>query len=87
MSVFCEFKIGDWIFCYFKRFGLRKLEENMIGQKLYSVFLNLIKSNLGKYEMTPCSLLIFFSDHAFFHMLNVNFQLQQVTLTLYSVLL
>lgn len=60
----------------------------MIGQKLYSVFLNLIKSNLGKYEMTPCSLLVFFfSNHAFLHMLNVNFQLQQVTLTLCSVLL
>lgn len=36
-------------FCCFKRFGLRKLEENLIGQKLYYfVFLNLIKNNLTK---------------------------------------
>lgn len=58
------FKIEGWIFVISKDLAsenLPKGEENMIGQKLYySVFLNLIKSNLGKYEMTSCSLLVFF---------------------------
>lgn len=36
-------------FCCFKKIGLRKLEETLIGQKLYYfVFLNLIKNNLTK---------------------------------------
>lgn len=89
MSVVCEFsklKVG---FLLFQKIWLKKTkgEENMIGQKLcYSVFLNLIKSNLSKYEMTSYSLLIF-SNHACLHMLNVTFQLKQVTLTLYSLLL
>lgn len=56
-----DFQIGGWVLL-FQKIWLKKTkgEENMTGQKLYcSVFLNLMKGNLSKYERTSSSLLIF----------------------------
>ena len=58
---YMNFQTEGWILL-FQKIWLKKTkgEENMIVQKFCcSVFLNLIKSNLSKYEMTFHSLLIF----------------------------
>lgn len=78
LYLFCmNFQIEGWILL-FSKIWLKKNrgEENTIGQKLYySVFLNLIKSNLINMKR-PLVHYLFFCNSASLYMLNINFQLK-----------